>query len=121
MFAGVAMKALMTGGATTMHAPEEQIWFSPHEEPSGLLPVDVHVPGCDEDRQAIEPLLHGFAGWQAVPGTHSLPTHDPRLQTSPAPHVVPSALLPEMMQLGTAIGVEHELVPIVQGFVGWHT
>jgi hypothetical protein len=81
----------------------------------------LHVPGVDEDVQAVVPLLHGFAGWHCRFDTQLDATQEPPLHTLPPPQVVPSALLLVVMHTASPVVVGQEEVPVVQELEGWQS
>ena len=81
--------------------------------PFALLVVSAHV--IAPLAHAVAPFLHGFVGWQAVPAVQA--EHVPLLHTRLVPHAVPFALLPVWAH--TDAPVTHEVVPVLQMFVGW--
>jgi hypothetical protein len=105
-----------------VHAPPAQTRPFPQAVPSGWLPLTWHVPGAVAELHAIEPVLHGSDGSHAAPALHELAeTHDPPLQTSPAPQLVASGLFSVTTQPGAAAALVHVEMPVVHGFSGWQT
>jgi hypothetical protein len=96
--------------------PLSQTSFVPHVVPfATCVVVATHV--CTPLLHEVIPVTHGFVGVQARPAVHE--THEPPLQTSFVPHVVPLATSTDV---GTHVDVPlpQDVVPVTHGFVGLH-
>jgi hypothetical protein len=93
-------------------APALQTWVvsPPQGVPLSSLPASVHTGSPVV--QAIVPFLHSLVGSHDIPAVQG--PHVPLWQTLLSPQAVPLGLL---LSLQTGTPVEHEVVPVLHGFV----
>ena len=103
----------LTPAAHELHVPPLHTLLIPQDVPFVTFPLSAQTEVPVE--QEVSPVLQGFVGWQLTLALHE--PHVPLLHTLLVPQDVPFVTFPLSAQ--TEVPVEQEVIPILQGFVGW--